>query len=150
MLFHTSQLVVKHYQKTRKRGMREKRYRLAWLCVHICVNKIYLCVKFQWINECYFSGYPCSGRNAQVGPKVADCICLMSLDKTGAIPVDTHVWSIAQVCCAHFPLSFRSLFVFLSFSFSLSAFLRPLLSLPSPSLFLIILLFLFRFSYILF
>ncbi|KAJ8323047.1 8-oxoguanine glycosylase ogg1 [Batrachochytrium dendrobatidis] len=31
-----------------------------------------------------------------VGPKVSDCICLMSLDKIGAIPVDTHVWQIAQ------------------------------------------------------
>ncbi|XP_072015380.1 N-glycosylase/DNA lyase-like [Amphiura filiformis] len=30
-----------------------------------------------------------------VGAKVADCVCLMSLDKTGAIPVDTHVWQIA-------------------------------------------------------
>ena len=26
---------------------------------------------------------------------MADCICLMSLDKVGAIPVDTHVWQIA-------------------------------------------------------
>ncbi|RKO87967.1 DNA glycosylase, partial [Blyttiomyces helicus] len=31
-----------------------------------------------------------------VGPKVADCILLMSLDKPGAIPVDTHVWQIAK------------------------------------------------------
>ncbi|TPX48144.1 hypothetical protein SeMB42_g01776 [Synchytrium endobioticum] len=31
-----------------------------------------------------------------VGPKVADCVCLMCLDKAGAIPVDTHVWQIAK------------------------------------------------------
>ncbi|XP_013386395.1 N-glycosylase/DNA lyase isoform X2 [Lingula anatina] len=30
-----------------------------------------------------------------VGAKVADCVCLMSLDKAEAIPVDTHVWQIA-------------------------------------------------------
>ncbi|KAL3872396.1 hypothetical protein ACJMK2_040324 [Sinanodonta woodiana] len=30
-----------------------------------------------------------------VGGKVADCVCLFSLNKTGAIPVDTHVWKIA-------------------------------------------------------
>ena len=26
---------------------------------------------------------------------MADCVCLMSLDKTDAIPVDTHVWQIS-------------------------------------------------------
>ncbi|KAJ8265152.1 hypothetical protein COCON_G00142510 [Conger conger] len=31
-----------------------------------------------------------------VGLKVADCVCLMSLDKAQAVPVDTHVWQIAQ------------------------------------------------------
>lgn len=31
-----------------------------------------------------------------VGPKVADCICLMSMDKSCAIPVDTHVRAIAE------------------------------------------------------
>lgn len=31
-----------------------------------------------------------------VGTKVADCICLMALDKHAAIPVDTHVWQIAS------------------------------------------------------
>ncbi|XP_072305807.1 N-glycosylase/DNA lyase [Eucyclogobius newberryi] len=31
-----------------------------------------------------------------VGTKVADCVCLMSLDKTEAVPVDTHVWQIAK------------------------------------------------------
>lgn len=30
-----------------------------------------------------------------VGAKVADCVCLMSLDKPGALPVDTHVWQFA-------------------------------------------------------
>ncbi|KAK9839369.1 hypothetical protein WJX84_000149, partial [Apatococcus fuscideae] len=30
-----------------------------------------------------------------VGPKVAACICLFALDKTEAIPVDTHVWQLA-------------------------------------------------------
>eukprot|EP00904_Undaria_pinnatifida_P007206 jgi/Undpi1/3615/HiC_scaffold_16.g06986.m1 len=30
-----------------------------------------------------------------VGPKVADCVALFSLDQTSAIPVDVHVWRIA-------------------------------------------------------
>lgn len=30
-----------------------------------------------------------------IGPKVAACICLFSLDKHEAIPVDTHVWNLA-------------------------------------------------------
>ncbi|KAI8620205.1 DNA glycosylase [Chytriomyces sp. MP71] len=31
-----------------------------------------------------------------VGPKVADCVALMGLDKFSAVPVDTHVWRIAK------------------------------------------------------
>uniref|UniRef100_A0A3P8T2X5 N-glycosylase/DNA lyase n=1 Tax=Amphiprion percula TaxID=161767 RepID=A0A3P8T2X5_AMPPE len=31
-----------------------------------------------------------------VGAKVADCVCLMSLDKSEAVPIDTHVWQIAK------------------------------------------------------
>ncbi|KAM6197742.1 N-glycosylase/DNA lyase [Sarcoramphus papa] len=32
-----------------------------------------------------------------VGAKVADCVCLMALDKAEAVPVDTHVWRIARL-----------------------------------------------------
>jgi len=31
-----------------------------------------------------------------VGPKVADCVCLMGLGWAEAVPIDTHVWQIAQ------------------------------------------------------
>lgn len=31
-----------------------------------------------------------------VGPKVADCILLFSLDHLNVVPVDTHVWKMAQ------------------------------------------------------
>ncbi|XP_069871595.1 N-glycosylase/DNA lyase-like isoform X1 [Dipodomys merriami] len=31
-----------------------------------------------------------------VGTKVADCVCLMALDKPQAVPVDVHMWQIAQ------------------------------------------------------
>lgn len=31
-----------------------------------------------------------------IGAKVADCICLMALDKSEAVPVDTHVWQLTS------------------------------------------------------
>ena len=31
---------------------------------------------------------------AGVGPKVASCVCLMSLDKHDAVPVDTHIYQV--------------------------------------------------------
>lgn len=31
-----------------------------------------------------------------VGPKVADCICLMSMDKHEVVPIDTHVFNFAK------------------------------------------------------
>ena len=36
-----------------------------------------------------------------IGRKVADCISLISLDKMDVIPVDTHVWKIAQCYLPH-------------------------------------------------
>jgi N-glycosylase/DNA lyase len=31
-----------------------------------------------------------------VGAKIADCVCLFSLDHPAAVPVDTHIWQVAQ------------------------------------------------------
>ncbi|KAK9370671.1 DNA glycosylase [Lipomyces kononenkoae] len=31
-----------------------------------------------------------------VGPKVADCVCLMAFDCHGSVPIDTHMWNIIQ------------------------------------------------------
>lgn len=31
-----------------------------------------------------------------IGAKIADCVCLFSLDKTESVPVDTHVWQLAK------------------------------------------------------
>ncbi|EGG23736.1 8-oxoguanine DNA-glycosylase [Cavenderia fasciculata] len=35
-----------------------------------------------------------------VGQKVADCVCLFSLDKFDIVPIDTHIWTISK---KHFP-----------------------------------------------
>ncbi|RIA86578.1 DNA glycosylase [Glomus cerebriforme] len=44
----------------------------------------------------YKEAYTALLKLSGVGPKVADCVCLMSLNKHNAIPVDTHVWQIAR------------------------------------------------------
>ncbi|KAK9470180.1 N-glycosylase [Dipodascopsis tothii] len=31
-----------------------------------------------------------------VGPKVADCVCLMSMDKHAVVPIDTHMWNVSK------------------------------------------------------
>jgi N-glycosylase/DNA lyase len=38
---------------------------------------------------------------AGVGPKVADCVALFSLDQRGSIPVDTHVWQVGLHTSVH-------------------------------------------------
>lgn len=47
-----------------------------------------------WLNELrnteYKDAHEALLQLQGVGPKVADCVCLMSLDKTEAVPVDTH------------------------------------------------------------
>jgi N-glycosylase/DNA lyase len=41
---------------------------------------------------------------AGVGPKVADCVALFSLDQAAVVPVDTHVW---QIACRDYDASLR-------------------------------------------
>ena len=38
-----------------------------------------------------------------VGPKVADCVCLMALGKTEAVPIDTHIWQVTLQSHRHLP-----------------------------------------------
>lgn len=37
-----------------------------------------------------------AGADGTARLQVADCVCLMALDKAEAVPVDTHVWRIAR------------------------------------------------------
>lgn len=53
----------------------------------------------QWLHSLRTASYPDALQALQmlpgVGPKVAACVCLFSLDKHQAVPVDTHVWQLA-------------------------------------------------------
>ncbi|MGH0186266.1 UNVERIFIED_CONTAM: hypothetical protein FKN15_020859 [Acipenser sinensis] len=56
------------------------------LCLSVCVSVLVrLCVCL------CLSGCVCA-----CSWQVADCVCLMSLDKAESVPVDTHVWQIAR------------------------------------------------------
>ncbi|XP_065193472.1 N-glycosylase/DNA lyase-like [Sycon ciliatum] len=46
-------------------------------------------------NEAYTDAHSELIRLPGVGPKVADCVCLMALDKHDVVPVDTHVYQVA-------------------------------------------------------
>lgn len=54
----------------------------------------------KWLQELREMTYEDAHKELQtltgIGPKVADCICLMSLNHLSAIPVDTHVIQIAK------------------------------------------------------
>ena len=53
-----------------------------------------------WLQSLRHASYETARSDLQrlpgVGPKVADCVCLMGLDKLQAVPVDTHVLRIAE------------------------------------------------------
>ena len=57
--------------------------------------KITLKNLYQLRNEDYDTAHKFLLQLTGVGPKVADCICLMALDKHDIVPVDTHVYQIA-------------------------------------------------------
>ncbi|KAJ1725242.1 8-oxoguanine glycosylase ogg1 [Coemansia erecta] len=59
---------------------------------HQCPESYLLGLRMRTLAEARVELLKLSG----VGPKVADCVCLMSLDKHDAVPVDTHIWQIAQ------------------------------------------------------
>ncbi|KAJ2786503.1 8-oxoguanine glycosylase ogg1 [Coemansia interrupta] len=59
---------------------------------HECPESYLLSLRRKTLAEARIELLKLSG----VGPKVADCVCLMSLDKHDAVPVDTHIWQIAQ------------------------------------------------------
>lgn len=50
----------------------------------------------QWLHSLrtipYSEAHGCLMQLPGVGAKVADCVCLMALDKPEAVPVDIHVW----------------------------------------------------------
>ncbi|CAI2175227.1 1498_t:CDS:2 [Funneliformis geosporum] len=81
-----------------------KKLGFGYRAKYIAQTAKYMCDNFSdgevWLrslrNLSYKEAHGALLKLSGVGPKVADCVCLMSLDKHNAIPVDTHVWQIAQ------------------------------------------------------
>ncbi|KAK2091496.1 8-oxoguanine glycosylase ogg1 [Saguinus oedipus] len=71
-----------HYVSASARAILEEQGGLAWL---------------QQLREAsYEEAHKALCTLPGVGTKVADCICLMALDKPQAVPVDVHMWQIAH------------------------------------------------------
>lgn len=53
-----------------------------------------------WLSSLYHVTYSEAWEQLQaipgVGPKVADCVCLMGLQKYEAVPVDVHIWRVSE------------------------------------------------------
>uniref|UniRef100_A0A915CGV8 N-glycosylase/DNA lyase n=1 Tax=Parascaris univalens TaxID=6257 RepID=A0A915CGV8_PARUN len=71
-------------------------YRAAYL--HRAAKNLHEIGGELWLNELANETYDIAKQKLQqlpgIGPKVADCICLMSLGKSAVVPVDTHVFQI--------------------------------------------------------
>uniref|UniRef100_F1L929 N-glycosylase/DNA lyase n=1 Tax=Ascaris suum TaxID=6253 RepID=F1L929_ASCSU len=71
-------------------------YRAAYL--HRAAKNLHEIGGELWLNELANETYDIAKQKLQqlpgVGPKVADCICLMSLGKSDVVPVDTHIFQI--------------------------------------------------------
>jgi len=67
--------------------------------VQKCADSIQARGGVKWLDSLRHQSYEDVFRQLQeftgIGKKVADCICLMSLDKLDAVPIDTHIRQIA-------------------------------------------------------
>lgn len=70
-------------------------HQTAKLFVNELVPEISISKLHQQRQESYELAFEFLLKLTGVGPKVADCICLMALDKHDCVPVDTHVLQIA-------------------------------------------------------
>ncbi|OBA22959.1 DNA glycosylase [Metschnikowia bicuspidata var. bicuspidata NRRL YB-4993] len=70
-------------------------HQTAQMFVDAARPEISVAALYELRNRLYEEAHGFLLRLTGVGPKVADCICLMALDKHDVVPVDTHVMQIA-------------------------------------------------------